>query len=565
MKQIVAAGTTDYTVLAWLGDSSVTTGAGQAGVAYDDITVYYARVETDNDVTSAVLATSALANLTAAHADGGWYEVDGTHQPGLYRLDLPDAVFAAGAWSAVVTIIDAGANDIRPATLEFQIQPVPAAVSSIAANAITATAIAADAITASELATTAVAEIVDAVWDEPLTSGTHDVGYSAGQRLRYLILSGAAAQAGSSNSITLANTESSTDNIFNQNIISIVSGTGAGQTRLIAEYNGTSKVATVDRAWDTNPASGSVYEILPFSSILLADHGTAQAGGASSITLASTASAVTNAYVGSVVYLSSGTGVGQARVITAYNGTSKVATISDNWTTTPDSTSVYKVLPVGRVILDSIGDTAKAEIQAEAEDALEAYDLDHLLQVSAGSEEPTDGSYLDQIMHAAAGQTFDATTDSLEAIRNILTSASVTGIASVSGNTISVVPYTTWEFTVTGLSDLSGALTNGVFFTVKERHTDADSAAILQVQEGVGLTVLNGSTSVTAAKATLTVGDDEDEITVHVNASQTGLSKSRSLVWDIKQVLTASEDADQMAAGAFHIVDAAVTRALTTS
>jgi len=546
MKQIVAAGTTDYTVLAWLGDSSVTTGAGQAGVAYDDITVYYARVETDNDVTSAVLATSALANLTAAHADGGWYEVDGTHQPGLYRLDLPDAVFAAGAWSAVVTIIDAGANDIRPATLEFQIQPVPAAVSSIAANAITATAIAADAITASELATTAVAEIVDAVWDEPLTSGTHDVGYSAGQRLRYLILSGA-------------------NNIFNQNIISIVSGTGAGQTRLIAEYNGTSKVATVDRAWDTNPASGSVYEILPFSSILLADHGTAQAGGASSITLASTASAVTNAYVGSVVYLSSGTGVGQARVITAYNGTSKVATISDNWTTTPDSTSVYKVLPVGRVILDSIGDTAKAEIQAEAEDALEAYDLDHLLQVSAGSEEPTDGSYLDQIMHAAAGQTFDATTDSLEAIRNILTSASVTGIASVSGNTISVVPYTTWEFTVTGLSDLSGALTNGVFFTVKERHTDADSAAILQVQEGVGLTVLNGSTSVTAAKASLTVGDDEDEITVHVNASQTGLSKSRSLVWDIKQVLTASEDADQMAAGAFHIVDAAVTRALTTS
>jgi hypothetical protein len=46
-------------------------------------------------------------------------------------LDLPDGVFVAGAWSAVVTIIDAGSNDIAPANMEFQIEPVPANVTEI--------------------------------------------------------------------------------------------------------------------------------------------------------------------------------------------------------------------------------------------------------------------------------------------------------------------------------------------------------------------------------------------------------------------------------------------------
>jgi len=58
------------------------------------------------------------------------------------------------------------------------------------------------------------------------------------------------------------------------------------------------------------------------------------------------------------------------------------------------------------------------EVQSEVQDAIEANDLDHLIEVSAGAEEPTDGSYLDQVMHSGAGQTFDPTTDSLEALRD---------------------------------------------------------------------------------------------------------------------------------------------------
>ena len=70
-----------------------------------------------------------------------------------------------------------------------------------------------------------------------------------------------------------------------------------------------------------------------------------------------------------------------------------------------------------------------AEVQSEVQDALVANDLDHLIQVDAAAEEPTDGSYLDQMMHKAVGQTFDATTDSLEAIRDNQAGADAAAIA----------------------------------------------------------------------------------------------------------------------------------------
>ena len=73
--------------------------------------------------------------------------------------------------------------------------------------------------------------------------------------------------------------------------------------------------------------------------------GTAQAGSTTTITLASTASATNDIYNGMTVYISSGTGDGQIKVITDYVGATKVATVS-TWTTNPDNTSVYEVMPL---------------------------------------------------------------------------------------------------------------------------------------------------------------------------------------------------------------------------
>lgn len=68
---------------------------------------------------------------------------------------------------------------------------------------------------------------------------------------------------------------------------------------------------------------------------------TAQAGAAGTITLDATATA--NNLTGFVIEITSGTGVGQRRVIKGYNGTTKVASVYPNWDTNPDNTSEYSV------------------------------------------------------------------------------------------------------------------------------------------------------------------------------------------------------------------------------
>jgi hypothetical protein len=72
--------------------------------------------------------------------------------------------------------------------------------------------------------------------------------------------------------------------------------------------------------------------------------GTAQAGAANSITLAAGASAVTDVYVGYPIIITSGTGQDHAGVITAYNGSTKVATVVPSTATfVPGASSGYKI------------------------------------------------------------------------------------------------------------------------------------------------------------------------------------------------------------------------------
>jgi len=70
------------------------------------------------------------------------------------------------------------------------------------------------------------------------------------------------AQAGASTTITLASSDSGTDSDTEGKLIVIKSGTGLGQARQIKDYNSTTKIATVDEAWDTNPDSTSTYLIV---------------------------------------------------------------------------------------------------------------------------------------------------------------------------------------------------------------------------------------------------------------------------------------------------------------
>lgn len=77
--------------------------------------------------------------------------------------------------------------------------------------------------------------------------------------------------------------------------------------------------------------------------------GTAQAGGASTITLDSGASATNDAYNGAVIVLLEGTGtdvpvVERTRKITDYVGDTRIATVDEAWATQPDSDTVFLII-----------------------------------------------------------------------------------------------------------------------------------------------------------------------------------------------------------------------------
>jgi hypothetical protein len=88
------------------------------------------------------------------------------------------------------------------------------------------------------------------------------------------------------------------------------------------------------------------------------DSGTAQGGGATSITLAASASDQDEFYVPGLVVTLAGTGALQARRISAYNGTTRVATVATAWVTNPDNDTDYQIIPWASVRVSDIDDNA---------------------------------------------------------------------------------------------------------------------------------------------------------------------------------------------------------------
>jgi hypothetical protein len=70
-------------------------------------------------------------------------------------------------------------------------------------------------------------------------------------------------QAGSNNTIVLDTGASATDNIYQGSRIAIIAGTGAGQTRVITQYVGSSRTATVDANTNGTLDTTSVYALFP--------------------------------------------------------------------------------------------------------------------------------------------------------------------------------------------------------------------------------------------------------------------------------------------------------------
>ncbi len=348
-----------------------------------------------------------------------------------------------------------------------------------------------------------VAEIADGVWDEILTGATHNIATSAGRRLRQLGASSVAsgtAQAGTTNSITLELGSSATNNIFAENLIAIVDNTGAGQCRMIAEYDGATLKAIVDRDWEVTPDDTSEYQIMAFSGILLTHHGLALAGTINTVKLAANASTVDDIYVGSMFVPTTGGGAGQARLITDYDGVSQIAVVSPDFVTIPDVTTVYKIIPVGRAIIESI----KA-------DAIDANSIKT-----------------------------DAVAEIWNYVSRTLTQSAREATESTNPGTLELKRGDTWSQPITELGSLAGY--TYIDFVVKQSEEDLDAKAIVWIRKAAsglsdGLLILNGAEG-TALEGSITIDDETlGNITINLTATATDdLELDKGLYYDVQKI-----------------------------
>lgn len=222
------------------------------------------------------------------------------------------------------------------------------------------------------------ADAEDSVCDAILTGANHNIATSLGRRIREIgafAIHGGTAQVGTSVTITIDTDASANDGVYNRNLIAIIGGTGIGQTRQIADYVGSTKVVTVDREWRVTPDATSEFVITASNVFALVDQGQAQAGTATTIKLRPYASSIDDTYLCNQVVIIAGTGRGQSRLVGAYNGSTKVATIcGDDWVTIPDITSTYVLLPYGTTCTSCVGDSALALIKSEVDDSFTDYD-----------------------------------------------------------------------------------------------------------------------------------------------------------------------------------------------
>lgn len=139
-----------------------------------------------------------------------------------------------------------------------------------------------------------------------------------------------------------------------------VSGGGLTNPNLRKIATNTGTQINTTSPFSSTPTAGATYEVRK-DQIL---SGTATAGAASTITLAANRDLALNELVGMQIVITSGTGAGQRRIITANTaGASSVVTVSQPWVTVPyllASPGVYSIRYVTAATGSFIGSTGKA-------------------------------------------------------------------------------------------------------------------------------------------------------------------------------------------------------------
>ncbi|HPN32796.1 MAG TPA: hypothetical protein PKY81_17735, partial [bacterium] len=129
----------------------------------------------------------------------------------------------------------------------------------------------------------------------------------------------------SMNTIQLSPTSSNEDDYYVGMGFYISNGPGAGTLNTIIDYDGTTKTATIENTF-IGTSNCSITAI-----------------GATTIKSGALTAATNDYYNNWGIYITDGTGAGQFRRITDYDGTTKTATV-ESWDITPDTNSKFKLM-----------------------------------------------------------------------------------------------------------------------------------------------------------------------------------------------------------------------------
>ena len=289
-----------------------TTGLPKTGIVHTDVTGSYVRTRSAR----VAITMATLASASASFSSGGFILIDDTNQPGVYRIDVPDAAFATSAVAVVVTVKATGCRTVSRLFNLVDINNQVACLPNVAAGGVGGLLIApttantglsnvtqfggtagtfASGVPTAALDSAATAALVDLIWDEPLTGATHNVATSSGKRLRqttaFQQIDSTVIDAAATTTTFITGLTSSVDNFYNDSMLVFTDGALAGQVRAIYDYIGATKTIVLAEALTSAPVNGVAFTIVslhihPVSQI--------QSGLATAAALATESGKITN-------------------------------------------------------------------------------------------------------------------------------------------------------------------------------------------------------------------------------------------------------------------------------
>ena len=565
---------TDVTVYLFVQDSSKTTGEGLTGLAYNTANLVASYVRPLGSRTAITLAT--LAEVTSAHTDGGFKEIDATNMPGVYRLDLPDAVCATGVPSAVVML--KGASNMTPVLLEIQLTDFDLNSTSNTVGTVTnltnLPSIPNNWLTAAGIAADARAEIADAVWDEAISG--HTTAGSFGAKNQKVVPSETigdykADVSSLATSAALATVGSNVTSIKTKtdNLPASPAAVGSPMTLTVGE-----------RTAIANEVESQIIDDTDAEKVLKAitDKIASVNPSLDDLTLAGIASAVRTELTTELARIDAAISTRLATAGYTAPANADISTIkskTDNLPASPAASGEYtSALSAIQADLDN-PNQYKADVSGLALEAtLTAIKgatwtdetLVGLMTAIEGISAGSGASVADILNALLASYTVSGSVgealgrlDNVQAKTDLITTGTTLTIASaVVGSTITAHRGDTLSAALENI----GALTNysKLWFTVKRDYDDADTAAVIQIEKTGGLLYLNGAVG-TAGNGSLTINDvASGDVTIVLNASETAKLSPGNYQYDIQILRSAGTPVSTLTYGEF-VVPADVTRA----